>query len=139
MERVTYQQFADHVGIAKSRVPEIVKNGVIDPAQGIDQARLDYCQDQRDRLANKIKDGGSLTDHRTRLEKANADRAELDLAEKRGELIPVELVNDKFGVVASNMKSALLAFRSRSKDPESRGLVKNLLHELQGAVKKGFR
>ena len=117
MERVTYQQFADHVGIAKSRVPEIVKNGVIDPAQGIDQARLDYCQDQRDRLANKIKDGGSLTDHRTRLEKANADRAELDLAEKRGELSPVELVNDKFGVVAVEHEIGVVGFPIQEQGP----------------------
>jgi phage terminase Nu1 subunit (DNA packaging protein) len=54
-----------------------------------------------------------LNDERTRLTKAQADRAELELQEKEGELISTDLIKTIWSDYVANVRSKLLALPSK--------------------------
>ena len=78
-------------------------------SDGLDVCITNYCQGLRDKLGNREQAGGDLTAERTRHEKIKADLAEIELTEKIGELIPVDLVIEKIGTMLVTIKSKLLA------------------------------
>ena len=85
---------------------------------GLDVCIANYCQDLRDKLANRKQIGGDLTAERTRHEALKADLAEIELAEKVGELIPVDLVIEKVGATLITVKSKLLAITPVNVQPD---------------------
>ena len=114
MTKVTYKRFGDAVGLPKSRITKLVRDEVIDLNRGLDQSVIDYCQDLRDRLSNKKKVDGTLTDHRARHEKIKADLAELELKKRQRELIPANQVEEAWGMMISTCRAKLLGIPNRS-------------------------
>ena len=109
MTKINQSEFARVVGLPRSRVSELVRAGAIDLSQGLDASITEYCQDLRDKLSNRKQEAGSLTDHRTRHERAKADRAELELAARRGELLPTSAVIEMCSAGVTNCRNRLLA------------------------------
>ena len=90
-------------------------------SSGLDVCIAKYCQDLRDKLWNREQAGGDLRAERTRHEKLKADLAEIELTEKVGELIPVDLVIEKVGGMLVTIKSKLLAIPGKCPSNSSEG------------------
>ena len=150
-------QYARHRGCSKVAVGKAVKaerislvNGMIDATvadlQWLANTRVRVSQAAQPQLAlgaelstrldaapaePEKKDDG-YRDSRSRREAAEADRAELSLAEDKGQLIRVEAVKSALGTVFSTTRDALLQIPARlsallaaESDPAT---VQNMLH-----------
>ena len=154
---ITQAQYARHRGCSKVAVGKAVKagrislvNGLIDPAV----ADIQWQANTRARVSQAaqpqlVLDGTASTrldaapaepekkddgywDSRSRREAAEAERAELSLAEDKGQLIRVEAVKSALGTVFSTTRDALLQIPARlsallaaESDPAT---VQNMLH-----------
>ena len=154
---MTQAQYARHRGCSKVAVGKAVKagrislvNGLIDPAV----ADIQWQANTRARVSHGAQpqlalDGTSSTrldaaaaepdtkddsywDSRSRREAAEAERAELSLAEDKGQLIRIEAVKSALGSVFSTTRDALLQIPARlsallaaESDPAT---VQNMLH-----------
>lgn len=93
----THAEFADHIGVSRQAVSEMVRKEII-PSTGrgkidLNEARLAYCAHLREQAAGRrgSGDGGlDLTEERARKEKEQADHLEMKNAELRRELLQRE-------------------------------------------------
>ena len=154
---MTQAQYARHRGCSKVAVGKAVKagrislvNGLIDPAvadiqwQANTRARVSHGAQPQLALdgtsstrldaaaAEPDKKDDSYWDSRSRREAAEAERAELSLAEDKGQLIRIEAVKSALGSVFSTTRDALLQIPARlsallaaESDPAT---VQNMLH-----------
>tara|TARA_B100001093_G_scaffold243877_2_gene233596 strand:- start:2012 stop:2527 length:516 start_codon:yes stop_codon:yes gene_type:complete len=111
----TQVELAKHLGMTPQSVSELVKNGVFTIKKGrspvdIDVCRIEYINHLR-KNANHFKKSGSkgdIVEESTRLKKFQADKAELEVNQLEGKLIPATLVKDTWGDFVSNAKAKLL-------------------------------
>lgn len=74
--------------------------------------------------------GPSATAEKARLDKVRADIAEIDLAEKRQELIPIETVMDLIAPLFSNVRTKLVAIPSKAAPLLAAGASKLEIQEI---------
>ena len=98
----THAEFADHIGVSRQAVSEMVRKGVV-PSTGrgkldLDAARIAYCAHLREQAAGRLGsdangDALDLTAERARKEKEQADQLAMKNAQMRGELLVREDVD----------------------------------------------
>jgi phage terminase Nu1 subunit (DNA packaging protein) len=95
--------------------PRAIDNWTIDPAEKIGRRIYFDIKDVYDYLQQKKKEkSGTLTEQRTRLVKAQANKAELEAEALEGNLIPVNIVSDVWADQISNCRAKLLSIPNRS-------------------------
>lgn len=111
----TQVELAKHLGMTPQSVSELVKNGVFTIKKGrspvdIDICRIEYINHLRKNASHFKKSGskGDIVAESTRLKKFQADKAELEVNQLEGKLIPATLVKDTWSDFVSNAKAKLL-------------------------------
>jgi phage terminase Nu1 subunit (DNA packaging protein) len=140
----TQKDLADHLFISPQAVGNLVKNGIITVHKGrspidIDFARREYLEHLRKTQNHYKKSGvsGDIVEESTRLKKFQADKAELEVNQLEGKLIPASLVRDtwsglvanahaKFLNIPTNLAHQVLAAEDFS---QAADLIKNSIHE----------
>ena len=86
----TIKEVADHLDLTSTRIHDLFNANVLiksgkSGGQDLDDCRVRYIRYLRSLSKGKNTNSGDLNEERTRLTKAQADRAELELQEKREE------------------------------------------------------
>jgi phage terminase Nu1 subunit (DNA packaging protein) len=140
----TQKDLAEHLFISPQAVGNLVKNGIITIRKGrspvdIDFARREYLEHLRKTQNHYKKSGnsGDIVEESTRLKKFQADKAELEVNQLEGKLIPASLVRDvwsglvgnahaKFLNIPTNLAHQVLAAEDYN---QASDLIKNSIHE----------
>lgn len=104
-EVMTQAQFGELVGVSQQSVSGLLQRGVLTPDAPATTWLLEYCTNLREQAAGRQADGGmNLATERARLSRAQAEIAELNLRERRGELVPIAGLEHK-------LKASVIAAR----------------------------
>ena len=140
----TQKDLAEHLFISPQAVGNLVKNGIITIRKGrspvdIDFARREYLEHLRKTQNHYKKSGnsGDIVEESTRLKKFQADKAELEVNQLEGKLIPASLVRDywsglvgnahaKFLNIPTNLAHQVLAAEDYN---QATDLIKNSINE----------
>ena len=115
----TQKELAEHLDLSTKTISELIKKGVLPAKKGrsplnIDTCRLAYISYLRKLSHFHKKTGGAdIAEEKTRLTKAQADKAELEVSELEGKLIPAPLVQDTWTDFVANVRAKLLGIPSR--------------------------
>ena len=139
----TQRELAEHLDLSTKRISELIRDGILPSKMGRSPLNLDVC-----RIAyisylrklggyNKRSGGGDIAQQKTRLTKAQADKAELEVSELEGQLIPAQLVQDTWTDFVANARAKLLALPSKiahqvialDKYAEAELLIKENVHD----------
>ena len=139
----TQRELAEHLDLSTKRISELIRDGILPSKMGRSPINIDVC-----RIAyisylrklggyNKKSGGGDIAEEKTRLTKAQADKAELEVSELEGQLIPAQLVQDTWTDMVANVRSKLLGLPSRIAHqvialetyPEAEQLIKENVHD----------
>lgn len=114
---ITTDQLADLLGLTANRVNTLVREGHI-PRAG--KGRFDrreavrsYCEHIRKQASGRSAANPELTEQRTRLASEQADKAEMQNAIARRELIPAVDVEREWSSVLRDVRAAMMAVPSR--------------------------
>ena len=137
------RELAEHLDLSTKRISELIRDGILPSKMGRSPINIDVC-----RIAyisylrklggyNKKSGGGDIAEEKTRLTKAQADKAELEVSELEGQLIPAQLVQDTWTDMVANVRSKLLGLPSRIAHqviametyPEAEQLIKENVHD----------
>ena len=137
------RELAEHLDLSTKRISELIRDGILPSKMGRSPLNLDVC-----RIAyisylrklggyNKRSGGGDIAQQKTRLTKAQADKAELEVSELEGQLIPAQLVQDTWTDFVANARAKLLALPSKiahqvialDKYAEAELLIKENVHD----------
>jgi len=115
----TQRDIAEHLDLSVKRVSELIRDGVLPSKKGrsplnIDVCRFSYISYLR-KLGgyNKRTGTGDIAEEKTKLTAAQARKAELEVEELEGRLIPSELVEDFLIERFSNVRSKLIGLASK--------------------------
>lgn len=105
------------LGLTANRVNALARDGAI-PKTGRGQFALPdsvraYVAWARKNPSGRPPAGGAMNEERIRLTAAQADRAELQAARDRGELVPLEEVRREWAALAVDLRARLLAVGPR--------------------------
>ena len=139
----TQRELAEHLDLSTKRISELIRDGILPSKMGrspinIDVCRIAYISYLRKLSGyNKKSGGGDIAEEKTRLTKAQADKAELEVSELEGQLIPAQLVQDTWTDMVANVRSKLLGLPSRIAHqvialetyPEAEQLIKENVHD----------
>lgn len=111
----TQVELAKHLGMTPQSLNKLIKDGIITVKKGrspidLDFSRIEYINHLR-KNANHFKKSGTSGDivkETTRLKKFQADKAELEVNQLEGKLIPAQLVKDTWSDFVGNAKAKLL-------------------------------
>lgn len=106
----TQGKIARHLDLSTRALQDLMDREVVPRSSDLDEVRVAYIRHLRARAAGHGgEDGLDLATERARLDRARAELAEHQLAERRGELMPV--VDGEFAVAtfASGLHQRLLA------------------------------
>jgi len=139
----TQREIADHLDLSVKRVSELIRDGVLPSKMGRSPLNIDVC-----RIAyisylrklggyNKRSGTGDMAEEKTKLTAAQARKAELEVEEMEGSLIPAQLVQDTWIDYVSNARAKLLGMPSRiahqvitvDKYAEAELILKEQVHE----------
>ena len=114
----TIKEVAEHLDLTTKRMHELFNENVLiktgkSGGQDKDDCRVRYIRYLRVLARGKNTNSGDLNEERTRLTKAQADRAELELQEKEGDLISSDVIKTIWSDYVSNTRSKLLALPSK--------------------------
>ena len=98
----TRKEVAEHLDLSLVSISQLIQKGVLDVKQG--RNPMDY---------NKRNGTGDIAEEKTRLTRAQATKAELEVSELEGELIPATLVQSTWTDYIANVRAKLLALPSR--------------------------
>ena len=137
------REVAEHLDLSTKRISELIRDGILPSKMGRSPLNLDVC-----RIAyisylrklggyNKRSGGGDIAEEKTRLTKAQADKAELEVSDLEGQLIPAQLVQDTWTDFVANARAKLLALPSKiahqvialDKYAEAELLIKENVHD----------
>lgn len=115
----TQREVAEHLDLSTKRISELIRDGILPSKMGRSPLNLDVC-----RIAyisylrklggyNKRSGGGDIAEEKTRLTKFQADKAELEVNQLEGQLIPAQLVQDTWTDFVANVRAKLLGLPSR--------------------------
>ena len=113
----TIKKVAEHLDLSSQRIHELFDRNVLirsGKAGGLDQddCRVRYIRYLRG-LSRGKSASGDYNEERTRLTKAQADRAELELQEKEADLISTDTIKTIWSDYVANVRSKLLALPSK--------------------------
>jgi phage terminase Nu1 subunit (DNA packaging protein) len=114
----TIKEVAEHLDLTSVRIHDLFNDNVLmksgkSGGQDVDDCRVRYIRYLRGLARGKNTNSGDLNEERTRLTKAQADRAELELQEKEGDLISSDVIKTIWSDYVSNVRSKLLALPSK--------------------------
>ena len=114
----TIKEVAEHLDLTSVRIHDLFNENVLmksgkSGGQDVDDCRVRYIRYLRGLARGKNTNSGDLNEERTRLTKAQADRAELELQEKEGDLISSDVIKTIWSDYVSNVRSKLLALPSK--------------------------
>ena len=114
----TIKEVAEHLDLTTKRMHELFNENVLiktgkSGGQDKDDCRVRYIRYLRVLARGKNTNSGDLNEERTRLTKAQADRAELELQEKEGDLISSDVIKTIWSDYVANVRSKLLALPSK--------------------------
>jgi len=111
----TQVELAKHLGMTPQSLSKLIKDGVITVKKGrspidIDFSRIEYINHLRKNANHFKKSGlkGDIVEESTRLKKFQADKAELEVNQLEGKLIPAALVKNTWNDFVANAKAKLL-------------------------------
>jgi phage terminase Nu1 subunit (DNA packaging protein) len=115
----TQRDLAEHLDLSTKRISELIRDGILPSKMGRSPLNIDVC-----RIAyisylrklggyNKRSGSGDIAEEKTRLTKAQADKAELEVSSLEGELIPAKLVQDTWSELVANVRAKLLGLPSK--------------------------
>ncbi len=94
-------EFGLMIGVSQQAVSDMVGRRVLTPDGSCGQWLIEYCGHLREQAAGRQTDGVmNLATERARLSRAQAEIAEMTLAEKRGSLVPIALIEPKLKAAA---------------------------------------
>lgn len=115
----TQRELAEHLDLSPKRISELIRDGILPSKMGrspinIDVCRIAYISYLR-KLGGYNKKSGTadIAEEKTRLTKAQADKAELEVSSLEGQLIPAKLVQDTWADLIANVRVRLLGLPSR--------------------------
>jgi len=115
----TQRELAEHLDLSPKRISELIRDGILPSKMGrspinIDVCRIAYISYLR-KLGGYNKKSGTadIAEEKTRLTKAQADKAELEVSSLEGQLIPAKLVQDTWADLIANVRIRLLGLPSR--------------------------
>src|SRR5262245_56193877 len=100
-------EIAAHLDLSLTRVSILQNEGVLPKGESLDAIRVAYIRHLR-------KKKGGVTDERSRLDAAKADLAELELAERRGELVPAVDQDAALIALATAVQARILAVPAKT-------------------------
>jgi len=111
----TRKEVADHLDMSTKTLARLITEGIIDARQKVgvdlDQARVAYIRHlRRDATGRPVT--GDYSEERTRLTKAQADKAEAEVESIRGITVEAGTVVRYWGELISNARARLLALPS---------------------------
>ena len=114
----TIKEVAEHLDLTTKRMHELFNENILiktgkSGGQDKDDCRVRYIRYLRVLARGKNTNSGDLNEERTRLTKAQADRAELELLEKEADLISSDTIKTVWSDYVSNVRSKLLALPSK--------------------------
>ena len=114
----TIKEVAEHLDLTTKRMHELFNENILiktgkSGGQDKDDCRVRYIRYLRVLARGKNTNSGDLNEERTRLTKAQADRAELELQEKEADLISTDTIKTVWSDYVSNVRSKLLALPSK--------------------------
>jgi len=115
----TQREVADHLDLSVKRVSELIRDGVLPSKKGRSPLNIDICRVSYISYLRKLggynkKSGtGDIAEEKARLTKAQADKAELEVEQLEGSLIPAQLVQDTWIEYVSNSRAKILGLPSR--------------------------
>ena len=114
----TIKEVAEHLDLTLVRIHDLFNDNVLmksgkSGGQDVDDCRVRYIRYLRGLARGKNTNSGDLNEERTRLTKAQADRAELELQEKEGDLISSDVIKTIWSDYVGNVRSKLLALPSK--------------------------
>lgn len=118
-ETVNSRTLALLLGISANRLGALAREGVI-PRRGktrfpLPDAVSAYCKWCRDNPAGRPAASGALADAKVRLTTAQAERAEMQAAATRGEMIPAADVEAGWAGILRDVRAAVLALSARAR------------------------
>ena len=114
----TQRDVAEHLDLSTKSISELITKGVLPSKKGRSPLNIDVCRhayiSYLRKLAGYHKKSGSgdIAEEKTRLTKAQADKAELEVSELEGKLIPAPLVQDTWTDFVANVRAKLLGIPS---------------------------
>tara|TARA_R100000655_G_scaffold37044_1_gene71660 strand:+ start:64 stop:564 length:501 start_codon:yes stop_codon:yes gene_type:complete len=115
----TQREAAEHLGLSVKSISQLIKNGVLPSKRGRSPLNIDVCRHAYISYLRKLSGyhktsgTGDIAEEKTRLTKAQADKAELEVSELEGKLIPAQLVQDTWTDFVANVRAKLLGMPSR--------------------------
>ena len=115
----TRKEVAEHLDLSLVSISKLIQKGVLDVKQGRNPMDLELCRKNYINYLrtlgnyNKRTGTGDIAEEKTRLTKAQADKAELEVSELEGKLIPAPLVQDTWTDFVANVRAKLLGMPSR--------------------------
>ena len=111
----TRKEIADHLDMSTKTLARLIAEGIIDARQkggiDMDQARVAYIRRlRRDATGRPI--AGDYSEERTRLTKAQADKAEAEVESIRGVTVEARTIVHYWGELIANARARLLALPS---------------------------
>jgi len=139
----TQRELAEHLDLSTKRISELIRDGILPSKMGRSPINIDVCRIAYISYLRKLggyhkKSGGEdIAEAKTRLTQAQADKAELEVSELEGQLIPAQLVQDTWTDMVANVRSKLLGLPSRIAHqviametyPEAEQLIKENVHD----------
>ena len=114
----TIKEVADHLDLTSAHIHNLFNANVLTKSgksggQDLDDCRVKYIRYLRTLSKGKNTNSGDLNEERTRLTKAQADRAELELQEIESDLVSTDTIKTIWSDYVSNVRSKLLALPSK--------------------------
>ena len=115
----TQKEVSEHLDLSVKRVSELIRNGIFPSKTGRSPLNLDVC-----RIAyisylrklggyNKKTGTADIQEEKTRLTRFQADKAELEVSELEGKLIPAELIESTWTDYVANVRAKLLSLPNK--------------------------
>lgn len=134
----TQEQFARLVGITQPRVSQLIQKGILTRGAPIGQWLREFVKNLEEQAAGRQSLNGDfdLVQQRARHSARQAEALELELAKKRGELVPLSVLVDALNFCNATIRSKVLAVPSRYRSlssgttPKQIDILDNLVREI---------
>lgn len=135
-KNITQVEFAKIMGISKQAVSKLVAKGVLSKRAKVATWFVQYGKHMAQVAAGwQSREGFDLIGERARLAARQSEKLEIELAQSRDELIPIEAIAKALSFVNAAIKSSLLVIPSRLKSQcpvisvEQIKVLENLIRE----------
>jgi len=110
----TQEQIGKHLDLSARRVRELMQAGILKKGGGLDENRVAYIRHLRSKAGNGA-GNFDLTRERALLARAQREKIELDMEERTGRLLPVEVIREIGVGLVTATRAKLLSVHHRIK------------------------